>query len=103
MRTIFLLLFIGVLLLSWLGQSDASGQTVVELARGDLASRLHVPVDQVELVSLTPINWPDACLGVRSPGFVCAQVVTPGFVLSFRVNGKTYIYNTSQVEAIFIG
>jgi len=30
------------------------------------------------------VEWPDRCLGVETPGVVCAQVITPGYRIIVR-------------------
>ena len=51
--------------------------------------------DQVELVDVTPAEWPDACLGVVQPDVACAQVITPGFRVLRLVNGTLNDYHTN--------
>jgi len=58
-----------------------------------LAAALGLSVDQIKLVSIEAVDWPDACLGIAQPGVVCAQVVTPGFIVVLEANGKQYEYH----------
>jgi hypothetical protein len=59
-----------------------------------LARQLGLPEADVRIVSVEPMEWPDACLGAGGPAESCALVVTPGYKLTFKVNGGTYVYHT---------
>lgn len=76
-------------------QTPAAGAPpVVELARQSLALRLGLPVSSVEIVSFARVEWPDGCLGLRQPDRVCTQVVTPGYVVTLRAQGRQFTYRT---------
>jgi hypothetical protein len=68
----------------------------VLLARADLAAKLNIQIEQVEVSSYTAQDWPDACLGVSRAGGVCAAVITPGFQVNLAVNGMQYQYRTDE-------
>jgi hypothetical protein len=61
-----------------------------------LAAQLGVPAAQVTVVSLEPVTWNDGCLGVVHAGVMCAQMVTPGYRIVLRANGKQYEYHTNR-------
>jgi hypothetical protein len=46
--------------------------------------------EEVKLVKMEAVDWPDSCLGAAQPGDICAQVVTPGYKLQVMIKGKTY-------------
>jgi hypothetical protein len=71
-------------------------------AQTDLAKRLNVPLDQVQLVSAEAVDWPDASLGCPQPDMMYAQVITPGFKLTFRVNGQQYTYHGDNSGRAFL-
>ena len=50
-------------------------------AREAMAANRDVSPEEIEIVSVTPEEWPEACLGLPEPDEVCAQVVTPGYVV----------------------
>ena len=51
---------------------------VVE-ARRHLAGRRDLAMEQIRVLSVDEVEWPDSCLGLPEPGEVCAEVITPGF------------------------
>ena len=98
--------FVALLLsiLSWFGPSgDVAKQplavgdepTVVAAMQDDLATRLHVSVGAIEVVSYREVTWPDACLGVTRHGTVCGQILVPGFLATLTADGRLYRYHGS--------
>jgi hypothetical protein len=67
-----------------------------EAARADLAARFGAPIDDIEVVSSTAMDWPDSCLGVGAAGEVCAQVITPGFEIILAFGDGQFVYHTDQ-------
>lgn len=74
----------------------ASAPEAALRARGDLTQRLGVDPDTIGLVSAEQIDWPDACLGIHTPGVMCAMVVTPGYKVVLEAGGKQYEYHTNM-------
>ena len=71
----------------------------VVAARQDLAARLEQAPEDVQVVSVTPTEWPDACLGAGEQDEVCAEVITPGYEVVLRLNETQYTYRTDQTGA----
>jgi hypothetical protein len=65
-------------------------------ARQALAQKLNIPVDEITIVSVEAVEWPDGCLGVRTPGIMCIQVITPGYRVILEANGELYEYHTNE-------
>jgi hypothetical protein len=61
-------------------------------ARLDLMARQGVELDAIRVVAMEPVQWPDACLGLRKEGVFCAQVSTPGYRVVLAAEGQTYPY-----------
>jgi hypothetical protein len=56
---------------------------------------LGLPVGQVKLVSIEPVDWPDGCLGVTHIGMMCIKGPVPGFRIILEANGKQYEFHTN--------
>jgi len=69
---------------------------LVNQAKEDLAQRLSIPVDQIELLRAESVTWPDASLGCPQPGMVYADVLTPGYVILLEANNQEYEYHASR-------
>lgn len=52
-----------------------------------LARRAHPALADAALIAARPETWPSACLGLAPAGAVCAQAVTPGWVVTFLPAG----------------
>jgi hypothetical protein len=59
-----------------------------------LAGQLGIPVDQVNVVSVEPQQWPDGCLGLPEPGEMCAMHVVPGYRIVLEAEGQRYTFRT---------
>ena len=75
---------------------------LVELAKGDLARRLGVGIEDVTLVSAEAVEWPDASLGDPQPGMVYAQVITPGYKIILSAGGQEYEYHSDQERVVLV-
>lgn len=81
---------------------DPSLPPAILVACEDLLARAGEPPDEV--VSVTPREWPDTCLGVPEPGEVCAQILVPGYEVLFAVGSNRYTYHTDEdANARFAG
>jgi hypothetical protein len=59
---------------------EQCAKTAIDPAFADYVTRFSIPVgEQGAVVIEERIDWPDSCLGVDTPGVLCAQVITPGF------------------------
>jgi hypothetical protein len=65
-------------------------------ARQMLGQHLHIPPTQIRVVSQEQVDWPDACLGVQTPGVACAEVITPGYRVILEADGKQYEFHTDM-------
>jgi hypothetical protein len=61
-----------------------------------LAARLGIRMDEISIASVQPQEWPDACLGLAEAGQMCAQMVTPGYLVILKANDDLYEYRTDQ-------
>lgn len=66
----------------------------INLTKNDLAKRLQIDTDKVELVKSEEVLWPDAALGCPAPGKVYAQGKVPGFQIQLKASESEYIYHT---------
>jgi hypothetical protein len=73
--------------------SEECGKIAVGITMDGLARRLGSPAG-ITLVSVEPLSWPNACLGVSQPDVGCAEVITAGFRILLEANGQTYEYHT---------
>jgi hypothetical protein len=72
---------------------DPSVEKIVTQARDDLVKQLSLNADQIEVVDVSSVTWPDASLGCPQPGMVYAQVMVDGVLIRFRANNQVYEYH----------
>ena len=68
----------------------------------DLAGRLGVAPQQLEVVSVEAVVWPDGSLGCPQPGMLYPQVVQDGMRIRLAVAGVIYEYHSGERRAPFL-
>ena len=81
---------------------DSSLQSFVRQAQQDLSRRLAVPADQIELVEVRDVVWPDKGLGCPQPGMAYTQVQVDGLLIRLRVGGHVYEYHSGGSRPPFL-
>ena len=68
------------------------------------AAALEAGIDQgdVQILSFTQREWPSTALGCPKPGFSYAQVVTPGYEILLRADGKEYEYHSNLTSNVVV-
>jgi hypothetical protein len=56
--------------------------------------------DEVQLIKMEPVEWPDSCLGAAQAGEICASVITPGYKLQVKIKNKTYELHTDSGQTV---
>jgi hypothetical protein len=79
-----------------------AGQRMAELARDALAQELSVPADEIAVVSIEDVDWPDTSLGVPEPGMAYLDVVVPGFRVVLQHDAAQYEYHTDAVDRVVL-
>jgi hypothetical protein len=77
-------------------------QNAVAQARADLAQRLSIPVDQVKLVEVQSVTWPDKGLGCPQPGMSYLQVQVDGLLIRLSVDDHIYEYHSGGNQPPFL-
>ncbi len=80
--------------------SNPALQGLVMQAKEDLARRLSIEVDQIDLVESKAVEWPDVSLGCPEPGKVYAQVITPGYRIVLEAAGEAYEYHSDAQRRV---
>lgn len=82
--------------------SSALLQKLVAEAKGDLAKRLDMPTDQIDLVELSPVVWPDGALGCPKPGVAYTQVQQEGLLIRLHAGKRIYPYHSGGGASPFL-
>jgi hypothetical protein len=76
------------------GLVDPGMGGLVAKATEDLAARLGISPEDIELLSAVLVTWPDSSLGCPEPGMVYAQLLQDGSVIELGANDRVYRYHT---------
>ena len=71
------------------------------LALTSLASQLKIEEILLTTIAIELANWSNASLGCPKPGYSYAQVVTPGYRITFDLNGVLYKIH-SNLEGTYV-
>ena len=77
---------------------DARGSDAVpDAAEGArFVLRQVLGTGDVEIVSAEAVEWPNACLGIELEDMACAEVITPGYIVTLSAAGGRYVYHTDE-------
>lgn len=74
-------------------------QPAVVAARAHLLANVNLDPNALEIESVTAMTFSDSCLDVTAltpTPEVCAQVITPGYVIIFKAGETTYTYHADE-------
>ena len=75
---------------------------MVSLAKQDLAQRLSIGVEQIEVLEARFAVWPDTSLGCPQPGMAYLQVQRDGSLIRLSVEGRVYEYHSGAGRPLFL-
>lgn len=81
---------------------DPGLQRLVEMAKEDLATRLSIAVDEIDLIEAKAVVWPDSSLGCPQPGMQYLQVPEDGAFVILQARGLNYEYHTGGSRGLFL-
>ncbi len=118
MRKTFILVVLGLMILSSCSRLPTPHPDVKTLvpqvlvtpatdpaapARAHLAGGLALPEEQIVLMSMEPVIWPDGCLGIYTPDAACTEALVPGYRLVFEAQNQRYEYHCDQDGSYYKG
>ncbi len=90
-------------------EAEMIGQEAAAQARAALAEFLGVSEDALTQEAIEAMEWSDGCLGLGGPAELCLAAITPGYAVTFLVDGEPYVVRTDlegnavRVEAAYAG
>jgi hypothetical protein len=76
------------------GTIEAGLDPLINMAIQDLAGRLSIAEDEIEVLEAIAVVWPDASLGCPEPGMRYRQVPMDGALIRLQVEGRIYEYHS---------
>jgi hypothetical protein len=80
----------------------AGFEGLVDLARTDLAQRLGIAAEEIEVLEARAVVWPDGSLGCPRPGLLYPQVQVEGARILLAVGKQKYAYHSGGGRAPFL-
>jgi hypothetical protein len=81
--------------------SNPAIQNLVDQAKADLAERLTIGIEEIDLIETRQVVWPDGSLGCPQPGMQDIQVLTPGTLILFEANGIQFEYHAGERSILY--
>lgn len=78
-------------------KGSANQDAAVKAAKEMLAQQIGVKADQIQVVEVEAVAWPNGCMGVQMPGRMCTQMIVPGFRVVLEANGTQYEFHTDEI------
>ncbi len=78
----------------------APDEMTVALAVDTLSRKLSVAKDDIIVVHMSSVEWPDTSLGCPQPGLHYAQVLTPGSLVLLQSDNKAYRVHVGAGRAL---
>jgi hypothetical protein len=67
-------------------------------AKEDLAKRLKISANEVEIASVVDAEFSDMSLGASTSGEFAAQMISSGWRINLKANGKNYEYRADKYQ-----
>lgn len=77
-------------------------QMLVDKALADLAERLEISKDEITVVSVEQVDWPDSSIGCPKPGEAYLTVIVPGYQIVLEAAGTKYDYHAGDKGKVFL-
>jgi len=68
--------------------------------QNQISQTLGVAVESIHLESIEQMDWPNGCLGLPEPEEACTEVITPGWLLAFNIDGQAYRFRADQTGMV---
>ncbi|MEO0345763.1 MAG: hypothetical protein AAF229_05850 [Pseudomonadota bacterium] len=70
---------------------DSAEVSISTRAAAVFSEEMDIPISQVTVISVRPVEWPDSSIGCPQPGQAYAQVMTPGHKIAVRARGEIHV------------
>jgi hypothetical protein len=68
--------------------------------RNQVSELLGVPIESIQISQLEKMEWPNSCLGLPEAEQVCTEVITPGWLLTFSIDGQEYQFRADETGTV---
>jgi hypothetical protein len=82
--------------------NDQDQLPIVAPALDDLAGRLGVTPEDIEVVAAEEVTWPDGSLGCPEPGMSYTQALVEGSKVALRFEDRVWVYHAGDDNQPFL-
>lgn len=82
--------------------ASPSENPLIQQAKTDLATRLAIGEEQIEMTRMQEVTWSSAALGCPQPEMMYAQVLVDGAFIQLKVGDQLYNYHSGGNRAPFL-
>ena len=75
---------------------------MINQATQDLAERLEIVADDIDVIAAEEMQWRDSSLGCPAKDGSYLQAITPGYRITLRAQGETYDYHTDARRTVIL-
>ena len=68
--------------------------------QNQISETLAVPLESIQIQDVERMDWPNSCLGLPEGDEVCAEVITPGWLLTFNIDNQEYRYRVDSTGTV---
>lgn len=68
--------------------------------QNQISETLGLTVEDIQITKVEQMDWPNGCLGLPQGDEVCAELITPGWLLTFNINGQEYKYRVDKTGTV---
>jgi hypothetical protein len=81
---------------------DPAMEPLVQIARQDLAGRLGIAIDEIEVLEAQGVVWGDTSMGCPHPDISYLQVPQDGALIRLSAAGQVYNYHSGGNRLPFL-
>ena len=79
---------------------DALPADVALTIRNQISELLGVPIESIQIEKLEKMDWPNSCLGLPQADEACAEAITPGWLLTFNIDGQEFRFRANETGTV---
>jgi hypothetical protein len=68
--------------------------------QNQISQTMGVAVENMEITKVEKMDWPNSCLGLPQGDEVCTEAITPGWLLTFKINDQEYRYRVDKTGTV---
>lgn len=68
--------------------------------QNQVSEMLGVSLEDIQIEKVEQMDWPNSCLGLPEEGEACTDVITPGWLVIYSINGQEFRYRVNDTGTV---